>query len=265
MRQIFSGNGAPSLSRIIKAAALALLLTCALPLSTHAEQTSFNLLCRPELSSVNRDQLANRLRAITGWNDLRFDDNGALRLGQTQTFGGSSTARALLTAAVDGKNLIVLEDASQRADVVFCRVVEGRWTQGAANRPPVFLVLIDFADFSHLMGDDATLAAFNVGWGALHEIDHVVHDSIDTPRADEPGDCEETINRMRRECGLAERAEYFFNFQPGLTESAFMTKLVRMAFDETQPSTNKKKRHWLLWDASLVGGLEEHRQLSARM
>ncbi len=264
MRKIIFGYGVPSPSLIVRAALLATLLICALPVSTHAEQSSFNVLARPELSLSHRNELAEKLRAITGWSDLRFDEEGALRLGQTQASTGSATARELLAEAVNGKNLIVFEDASNRADVVFCRVVEGRWVKGAANKPPVFLILIDFADFTHLMGDDATLAAFNIGWGVIHEIDHVVHDSVDAARMDNLGECEETVNRMRRECGLAERAEYFFNLQPGLTDSAFMTKLVRLAFDEPQAS-NKRKRHWLLWDATLVGGFDEHRQLSARM
>ena len=115
------------------------------------------------------------------------------------------------------------------------------------------------------MGDKAALAAFNVGWGVLHEIEHVTHDSVDPGKLGEAGECEELINRMRRECGLAERADYYFTFAPGAMESAFMTKFVRIAFDLEHPETNKKERHWLIWDARLVGGLDEQRLLAARL
>lgn len=60
----------------------------------------------------------------------------------------------------------------------------------------------------------------------LHEINHVIHDSVDAERAGEAGECEDLINRMRRECGLAERAEYYFTLLPGTTDSSFKTGLV---------------------------------------
>lgn len=227
-------------------------------------QTSFRVICRPELAAAQRRELALELRAITGWRDLDFNKDGALILGETANDGGSQTARKLLEEAVRGRNLIVLEDASNRRDVVFCRVVEGRWTNDAAQKPPVYIMLIDFADFSHVTGDAAARAAFNAGWGVLHETDHVVNDSVDAQRPGSAGPCEALINQMRRECGLAERAEYFFTFLPGTENSAFMTRLVRIAFERQHPATTKRKRYWLIWDAKLVGDLIEQRQLSVR-
>jgi hypothetical protein len=206
-----------------------------------------------------------KLRQITGWQALSFDENGALRLTDEKARGGSETARALLKAAMTGKNVIVLEDASNRQDVVFCRVIEGRWNTDAANRPPVFIIQIDFADFAHLMGDRVALDAFNVGWGLLHELHHVVHDSVDSVRSGEAGECEGFINQMRRECGLAERADYFFTLFPATTAGDFKTRFVRLAFDLARPGANKKERHWLIWDAAQVGGLEEQKSLLARM
>ncbi|HEX8844794.1 MAG TPA: hypothetical protein VF791_09140 [Pyrinomonadaceae bacterium] len=187
-----------------------------------------------------------------------------MRASQQAYSGGSETARNLLAAAMAGEKLIVLEEASNRTDVVFCNVVEGQWTKDAANKQPVYIVLIDFTDFSHVMGDSPALAAFNVGWGVLHEIDHVVHASTDLAQDGEAGECEDIINKMRRECGLAERAEYFFTYLPGSNTSDHMTRFVRIAFDERTPKKNKKKRYWLVWDAALVGGLEERKQVVAR-
>ncbi len=248
---------------LIKAAGL-LSLSVFICLESRAESSASNILLRQDTPAARRDDLTNKLRAITGWHTLDFDENGALRLGQGSNSGGSESARRLLGAAVSGEKVMVLEDASGRADVVFCRVVEGRWTKGAEGKPPVFVILIDFADFSRLTGDRDALAAFDVGWGVLHEVDHVVNDSVDPEEAGVAGECEEAINRMRRECGLAERTEYFFTYLPGATAGDFMTRHVRIAFDRIEPATNKKKRYWLIWDATLVGGLDEQKQMAAR-
>lgn len=233
--------------------------------SSQAAQSSFNVLCRPELALSHRTELAEKLRLITGWQNLGFDENGALRLNEMKIRGGSQTARDLLAAAVSGKNVIVLEDASNRNDVVFCRVIEGKWKRNASAKPPVYIVLIDFADFSHLTGDAAALSAFNVGWGVMHELDHVVRDSSDAEKNGETGECEDAVNRMRRECGLPLRADYYFSFLPAAAHSDFKTKLVRLPFNAYHAETNKMKRYWLMWDATLVGGLDEQKRLAARL
>lgn len=251
-----------ALSTICEVSFLAALLILCSPSQSPAKQSAFNVLCRPELSLTHRHELADKLRAITGWRDLRFDEQGALRLGEGEYQGGSQTARDLLASAVSGKNVIVLEDASNRFDVVFCSVIKGRWRKETAASSPVYIILIDFADFSHLVGDKPALAAFDVGWGVMHEINHVVHDSTDAERAGETGECEGLINQMRRECGLAERADYYFTFLPGTYGSAFITRFVHMAFDQKNPDGSGKKRHWLMWDANLVGGLNNQRQLA---
>lgn len=259
-----SGKPQRKIRRIIFQAAglLAIAALCGLT-STQAASPVSNVLSRPDLSLARRQELAAKLSSITG-SQLNFDEAGALRASGETFSGGSETARELLAAALSGNKLIVLEDASNRADVVFCRVVEGRWRTEAASKLPVFVVLIDFADFSQVSGDRAALAAFHVGWGVLHELDHVVNDSFDADSLGSAGDCEETINRMRRECGLAERAEYFFTLLPGMERSTFATKLVRLAFDQPLPATNKKKRYWLVWDARTVGGWPEQRQLAVK-
>lgn len=231
------------------------LFCCSAP--SQALELSSRVLCRPELDLELRARLTGKLRQITGWSELDFDEEGALHSGQAKPLGGSAAARELLGAAMTGRNVMVLEDASNRFDVVFCRVVEARWKTVETGRPPVYLILIDFADFSHLMGDRAALEAFNVGWGLLHEINHVVHDSADPEIFGEAGECEEAINNMRRECGLAERAEYFFTFMRNTERSEFSTRYVRLAFDRQASHPKNKKRYWLVWDASVVGGLDE--------
>lgn len=216
-----------------------------------------NIICRPELASVHRHHLADKLRQITGWNELHFNEEGVLRIGG-EIIGGSQIARELLIAAGQVRDLLVLEDASKRDDVVFARVTLGRWREGADRKPPVHIVLIDFADFSHVRGDKAARSAFDVGWAMLHEVVHVVHNFDDPERLNEPGACEGFVNRMRRECGLAERVEYFHSLLPGLERSEFRTRLVRLAFEQGIAAGNRKKRYWLLWDAAVVGGLNRH-------
>jgi hypothetical protein len=106
------------------------------------------------------------------------------------------------------------------------------------------------------------LSAFDVGWGLLHEIDHVVNDSIDAIESGETGECEDHINQMRRECNLPQRTDYYYTFFPHADESPFVTRLVRLAFEQEDPSTNKRRRYWLIWDATRVGGLNQSKQIA---
>lgn len=231
------------------------LCVCCPVVFAQAQSLPSNIICRPELGSVHREHLADKLRQITGWNALDFDEEGNLRIGG-EASGGSKTARELLIAAGQVRDLLVLEDASKRDDVIFARVVPGRWREGNDSKPPVHIVMIDFADFSHVRGDRAARAAFDVGWAMLHEVTHVVHDFDDPAKLNELGACEALINTMRRECNLAERAAYFHTLMPGL-EREHKIKLVRLAFEQHIFISNRKKRYWLVWDAQLVGGLSD--------
>ena len=226
-----------------------------------AAENPGNIICRGEVSTVLRDELATRLRAITGWQSLKFDNDGKLQIGTTAPVGGSVTARQLISKAFSSNTIIILEDTSNRADVVFSRVVTGRWKQEALSKLPVFVVLIDFADFDRLMGDRPAREAFNVGWGVLHEMDHVVNDSIDADRLGLAGECEDHINQMRRECHLPVRSDYFFTFFPHAEEREFKARLVRLAFDQ-EDGISKRRRYWLIWDATQVGGLAESKQIA---
>ena len=227
---------------------LATACVCLSALSTLASDSASRIVLRPEVSRSHREELITRLRVITGISTLNFDNNGSLRLGE-QTDGGSESARTLLAQAVAGPSVIVLEDASSRSDVAFCRVVRGRWVRGESNKPPAFVVLIDFTDFHRLSGDAEARAAFDVGWGLLHEIDHVVRDSEDARDAKAVGECEDHINRMRLEVGLPVRVDYFFSRTYLKADSNFNARYVRLSFER------EAKRYWLVWDATTVGGL----------
>lgn len=228
----------------------------------NAKTTRTSIVVNLELSTAKREVLTEKLSAITGWNNLKFDDNGFLRLEDSAPLSGSATAREFLTKASVDEHLMVIEDASNRKDVVFCQVTKGRWINDYAKNEDVYVIRIDFADFDRVIGDKKVLASFNEGWGLLHEISHVVNDSADALHKDELGECEAFINVMRRECGLAERAQYFHSFYPGNAISEFSTRLVRLAFDLQK--AKKKKRYWLVWDANLVGGLDKLQNIAAR-
>jgi len=233
------------------------------PINLLAEPTHSNVICREEISRAHREELAGKLRRISGWSELGFDRSGALRRGNAPAVGGSSSARDLLEKAIYGRNVVVLEDASKRSDVAFYRLIPAKWKNNSLNSSPAYVVQIDFADFEQVLGDARALEAFNAGWGLLHEFDHIINDSPDAISPGETGECEAHINQMRRECNLPERADYFYTPLPLSTQTTFSTKLVRLAFEQDQPTENKKRRYWIVWDAKIVGGPEIHRQIAA--
>lgn len=249
-------------SPVIRAAWLVATVLLFLPASLCAQQNRVNVVCRENLSMAHREELAGKLRTITGLPDLKFDGAGLLREGNKEAVGGSASARTLLANSIHSARVTVIEDASKRADVAFARVIPGRWKTNGAAGPPVFVVQIDFADFDQLVGDKRALEAFNVGWGLLHELDHVVADSSDATALGETGECEAHINQMRRECDLPERVDYFSTLLPLSADASFTTRIVQIAFEQLQPQANKKKRYRVVWDANLVGGLEQN-QLAA--
>jgi hypothetical protein len=242
-------------------AAIALLI---LPVAIPAAPGRSNVVCREELSRVRREQLAAKLRTITGLPDLKFDDEGILREGNGKLVGGSAGARELIANAVHGSKVVVIEEARSRAAVAFARVIPGRWKTKAVSSLPVFVVQIDFLDFEQLVGDGRALEAFNVGWGFLHELDHAVNDTLDARSPGEAGECEAHLNQMRRECDLPERADYFSTLLPLTTETEFRTRFVRIAFEHQEPPFNKKRRYWVVWDANVVGGLEQNQIAALR-
>lgn len=222
-------------------------------LSALAAYAASHVLLKPDINRAHRDELVARLRVITGMGNLNFESDGGLSFDVNLMNGGSAGARELLSQAVQGTSVIVLEDASSRSDVAFCRVVRGRWKRDDSTRPPAYVVLIDFTDFQQLSGDAEARAAFDVGWGLLHEIDHVVSGSEDAKDEKGIGECEDHINQMRLEVGLPVRAEYFFSRAYLKADANFNARYVRLSFERRDDS--QTKRYWLVWDAVSVGGL----------
>jgi hypothetical protein len=217
------------------------------------------VICRTELDRHRREELAARLRKISGWPDLAFDATGILRQGSRNFVGGSKSARELLTKVMLGTNAVVLEDSSRNSEVVFMRVVPGRWK--TTDGPPAYVVQIDFVDFDQVIGDEPALEAFDTGWALLHELDHIANGSLDAEAVGDTGECEQRINQMRVECKLPQRVDYFYSFSPLTRNSTFPIRLVRIAFEETRPA-EKKRRYWIVWNADLVGGMDRGKEVA---
>jgi hypothetical protein len=217
--------------------------------------TTDKLVARDNVSLARREELASRLRRITGWTQLTFNDDGALQINLNEITSGSRIARELLSTALAGKHTILFEDASSRKDVVFCRVISGKLLPEILPNEDVHLIQVDFTDFRQVIGDKQALAAFDVGWAVLHEIDHVISGSVDPVKDDLAGDCEGHINEMRRELGLPVRNNYFYDFLPVKNDTNLISRFVRLGFDQEGGPAEKKRRYWLIWDAAIVGGL----------
>lgn len=225
--------------------------------NTQAKEIQGKLLIRDDVSARNRTELLKKLRTITGWTDLKFESDGVLRWGKEISKAGSRSARELMINAAAGDAVIVLQDASGRSDVAFCRVVPGRWAHKNLTDIRAFVMLIDFADFREITGDSEARAAFDVGWGFLHELEHVVNDAADAKSFSEAGDCEDEINKMRAELGLPLRTTYFFSPLPVKVNPEFTSRLVRLGFEKRDSTANRTRRYWLIWDAAAVGGLHQ--------
>ncbi len=239
-----------------------IMLSCHTELLARTNPTG--VFARDDISDHRRNELVGKLRKITGLRELAFTHTGFLELGDTDSSVGSKLARALMSSVITGSDLVVLEDASNRPDIIFSSVVRGEWRSDPQSEVSAYIVLIDFADFEHVLGDRRALSAFDLGWVVLHEIDHIVNDSWDPDVSGEAGECESHINLMRLECDLPTRAEYFVTFLPQSNDSVFKRRFVRLAFTEWDSNTRKTRRYWVMWDSSLVGGFHDLKQLAAR-
>ena len=107
------------------------------------------------LNNEQLQQVQESLRRNSGFMELRFDQRGALTLGNRQQVqDGSATVRALVIAAVDSRNLYELESHEHSPEVAFARIVESeeRMISPAGKSMTIFQVHLDFADFSRLKG-----------------------------------------------------------------------------------------------------------------
>ena len=160
------------------------------------------------LRFVEAERLAASLRAISGLQDLTFDERGILVLGN-KIAGGSDLARVLLRAALESNEAFEVESQEGSELVVFGAFMNVRLTNAEKKPAKVSKIQLDFHDFAELRGDPRLLEAFDPGFVFLHELAHGVWDLPDDESGG-LGKCETYINQIRRQLGLPERLSYFY-------------------------------------------------------
>jgi hypothetical protein len=217
------------------------------------------------LNQKQQQTVLKSLRAHTGWQQLDFDENGFLICPQREVFnGGAAAARKLLEAALNSAFAFELESHPNVKAIAFARLAgavhyESRATGATIE---VFPLELDFADFNKLNGDAATLAAFDIGIIVLHELAHAVWQLKDArARDEEPGECEDYINEIRRELGMPERQSYFARLRTNSTGyPGGNHQLAELTFARRRLSHGKLKQAYayLQWDAQTVGELHPY-------
>lgn len=262
-------------------AALVLVLVCSLVAPSLATPDD-PLFFRPGLRNsdgsrrLNNQQLQmviESLRHKAGFLEMRFDENGFLTLGdRTRVAGGSAAARELLIAAVDGGRILELENHTNSLNVSFAqirydrnRVDLARETRIEAGREYAYFkpkawiaalrILIDFADFSQLCGEREVLAAFDIGYVVLHELGHGALQLRDSTDPTQLGECEEYINRIRRDLAAPERLRYFTQDQRAARPLAQTFLQAEQVFVRKVEKQGRIKTEWfyLRWNIEKVG------------
>jgi hypothetical protein len=158
--------------------------------------------------------LFEQMRQRTGFAELHLDEDGFLALGdRAHISGGSPTARALLLAVVDSRDLFIIESHESEADLAFARV-RAKFDYVSLSTIPehrrtFWSIEIDFDDYGQLRGERDAISAFDPCLCLLHELAHAVFNFRDSVGEDDSlGDCERYINQIRRELRLPERQTY---------------------------------------------------------
>ncbi len=150
-----------------------------------------------QLNAKELNLVLTQLRHKTGFTQMRFDEDGFLTIDdRSQIAGGSTAARELLLATVDGKKSINLQSHNHSPRVMFGRLGEGVKYIGWSSNLQIVVapVEIDFADFNHPRGDREAVEAFDLGFVILHELCHAALELHDpSAGANAAGDCESSF------------------------------------------------------------------------
>ena len=213
-----------------------------------------------KLDPKELETVLKSLREKSGFLEMGFDESGFLTLGDRNRFeGGSATARQLLAAAADATIAVDLESHKYSAETAFARMISPiiYQSQATGKRIEVIPIELDLTDFGKLRGDRRVLAAFDPGFVILHELGHAVLGLRDAGAADGPGECEEYINRIRRELKLPLRQNYIARLQRSVYPlSASTTDHAELHFEQTGDGGTKPQKYVLKWEAGLVGPIK---------
>jgi hypothetical protein len=213
-----------------------------------------------KLNDKQLDSVIKSLRDKSGFLEIGFDENGFLTLGDRSKFaGGSTTARELLSATVETNSAVDLEAHNNSPVVAFARLAKPTiyHSRATGRSIDVYPIEIDFSDFSKLRGDKKVLAAFDIGFVILHELGHAVlglRDALNESQG--VGECEEYINRIRRELNLPERQNYIARTHLSLISTSL--KSIQRAELFFTDSGDKARKLALSWEAPLVGPVKQY-------
>jgi hypothetical protein len=214
-----------------------------------------------KLSAQQLDAVLRSLRDKSGLLEMQFDENGFLTLGDhTKFHGGSDVARSLLQAATSMSDVVDLESHMYSSKIAFARlatpVAYHRYSSG--EQIDVLPLEIDFSDLAKLRGHQQALSAFDLGFMILHELGHAafgLRDVEDDPQG--LGECEEMINRIRRELNLPERQSYVAQtyLAPAIGPHRGSIRLAELVFARTVEKQGRMQieKFHLNWEAAAVG------------
>ena len=191
-----------------------------------------------------QQQLLSSLQRLTGWQGLHFNEAGKLVVDDLRQYAqGSAEARQLFQRVWQTPDVYWIEDHSRSASVNFGQLNEGLVYDDVINARQciVWQVRLDFADFAKLQASRAVRSTFDAGFTFMHELLHGLGHQ-DAHSFEEVGECEEVVNRIRRELALPTRAHYFaeaFNLARGFPSA-------KLLFKRATPA-GKECKEWLFF------------------
>jgi len=166
----------------------------------------------------------------------------------------------LLYAVASMPQAVDLESHLSSSQVAFARLARPiayhHYTSGA--KIDVFPLEIDFNDLSKLRGAQQALAAFDLGFLILHELGHTafgLRDAANDPQG--LGECEELVNRIRRELNMPERQTYVAQtyMAPTYYPTRGLARQAELIFARTVEKQGRLRveKFNISWEASAVG------------
>ncbi len=191
------------------------------------------------------DKLTQSLRAISGYQDLTFDERGYLVLGKRLS-GGSELARMLLRTAVESSEVFEIESVEGSDAVAFGAFISTQFNSSEKGALSFNRIQLDFKDFRELRGDASVLETFDPGFVFLHELAHGVWELPDEGRGG-LGECEAYINQIRRQLGLPERLRYHYQVR-GQANGGELGEMIFVG----QDTEGRRRALKLMWDNRAV-------------
>lgn len=209
------------------------------------------------LAPAQQEMLQNRLRRITGWEQLGFAENGRLEIRDfTAVQGGAVKARQVLLQAMQSGKQFIIENHSSSTALHFGQLDEGTKYADTRNglELEIYRVRLDFADFEKMEALPAVRESFDEGFTFFHELLHGLG-LKDTKIPNEIGECETVVNQMRKEIGLPLRDQYLADLLP--ITSAF--RIIRLRFKAhtlDQNGQSRWKKQYLYFVSDFGAGVE---------